>query len=60
MADGDGLAGGPRRVHCSRSFHVVRADSTGKATADLVRRDRPRTDADLPICVLVRRHGIGQ
>jgi hypothetical protein len=37
MADGDGLTGGPRRGHCRRSFHVVRADATGKATADLVR-----------------------
>ncbi len=37
MADGDGLTGGPRRGHCRRSFQVVRADATGKATADLVR-----------------------
>jgi hypothetical protein len=37
MADRGGLTGGPRRGHCRRNFHVVRADATGKATADLVR-----------------------
>ncbi len=37
MADGDGLTGGPRRGHCSRSFLFVHADASGKATADLVR-----------------------
>ena len=37
MADGDGLTGGARSGHCRRSFQVVRADATGKATADLLR-----------------------
>ena len=40
MADGDGLTGGPRRGHCRRSFQFVRADATGKATADPVRSAR--------------------